>query len=57
MLYRNAKTGVTMETRCIVSGPDWEPVEAVKPTTGDNESPEPATQKGKQTRRKTKEPK
>lgn len=30
MLYRNTKTGATLETPCRISGGDWEPVKAEK---------------------------
>lgn len=29
MLYRNTKTGATLETPCRISGGDWKPIKAV----------------------------
>ena len=33
MVYRNTKTGMVMETSCVISGEDWEAVRSPAPET------------------------
>lgn len=40
MLYRNTKTGMTVETSCVITGKDWEAVQtAQSPAPEQKEEP------------------
>lgn len=37
MVYRNTKTGMKVETSCVISGKDWEAVQTVQPPAPEEE--------------------